>query len=66
MWNTPPEYLQITERLRKIIPGVIPTRKYRVISKRKVILDGERLDASLVYTQQQRRKSMHSAKPFAA
>lgn len=66
MWNTPPEYQQITERLRNVIPGVIPLRRSFVTRRRTVILDGERLDASLVYTQQQRRKSAHTSKPCAA
>jgi hypothetical protein len=66
MWNTPVEFLEVTEKLRKVIPGVITSRRFLATGRRMVILDGERLDASLVYTQQQRRKSMHSEKPFAA
>lgn len=65
MWNTPPEFAQITEKLRRVIPGVNPTRKYSVVSRRRTFLDGERLDPSLVYTQQHRNQ-VHAEKPFAA
>ncbi|HXK37697.1 MAG TPA: hypothetical protein VJ579_01360 [Candidatus Paceibacterota bacterium] len=65
MWNTPVEHSEVIEKMRKVIPGVIPSRRFFVTGRRTVILDGERLDASLVYTQQ-RRKSMHTPKPFAA
>lgn len=64
MWNTPAEYIEITERLRKVIPGVIPVRKFRVAGRRRATLGGERLSVALIYSR--KKHSFHPASTPAA
>lgn len=65
VWKCPPAYAEINEKLRKIIPGVIPFHHYSVVSRRNVFLDGERLDAVLLFKRQHPNRR-HAKKSFAA